>query len=148
MPIRNPNGGAPPPPQPPAPPAPAPKKESKVWTALKYLLGGAALGIASYEGVRFYRKTIRGEQLDPVSNPGPGGPAMPAALPQMVPQMMPFPIPTPFPMPTMQPQAAMPPPESPGHTIVVQAPNGKTGAPQKLSDEQVDELLELLANDD
>lgn len=104
---RNPNGYPPPPNgQPPAPPAPQPQTvvvKKDRWGWAKWIGGGIILGIAGWEGLRWWKK-VRGVRNPDDGEDGPRqvAPAGNMATPQL-PQVIPFPMPVPqlIPMPGM-----------------------------------------------
>lgn len=104
----DPNASSPPP-----PPPRQEKKKSGFWSAVKWLGGGVVLGIAGYEGLKFWRK-VRGEDT-PAEDPrtaNPTAPMMGASpmLGMLPPQVMPVPMPMPYPMPSLTTPAPAPAP--------------------------------------
>lgn len=99
----------------PNPPPPV-KKTSKFWEHVKWLGGGIVLGIAGYEGLKFWKR-IRGEgpERNPdaaaIESPSPspsmgmGGMGM-GMGPSVMPQILPIPQPVPYPYPQPHPPAA------------------------------------------
>lgn len=148
MPVTNRNpGAAPGQPNTPGQTTTAPaKKPSPFWAAVKWLAGGAVLGIASYEGLRFYKR-MKGEKVDPdqpALNPGDGGqrgPSMGGMGMGGMPQMMPFPMPMPYPLPTGGGYAAAPPQANPAPPAPVEVPSAK----QSRADKRQQKLEQRLA---
>ncbi len=108
MPRRERNEPPPPPGAPEVPHhehAPRPVKKTR-WAWAKWLGRGIVLGIAGYEGLRFWKK-IKGvkEEGDVEGNPRPA--SMPAFMP---PQVIPLPIPVPQFMPVNMAPFGPPPP--------------------------------------
>jgi len=128
------------------------KKASPFWAAVKYLGGGVVLGIAGYEGLRYWRK-LKGESTEPVQlNPGHQQQAMGSAPIGLMPQMMPFPLPMPYPLPQMgfappmQPQAPVAPAFAPvernAYVEEEPSPFPRRKSRRRLTKEEVQQLLE------
>lgn len=134
-----------------APPVPE-KKASPIWNAIKWLAGGAILGIASFEGVRLYKK-VRGVNDDPdkpIANPGQQQ-ALPA-MSNVQPSVMHFPFPIPYPMGGMggmgHPTAAAEPQRNP-RTIILEGGSGKGAKGKKrYTDEDIERLILAMEDDD
>lgn len=118
------DGTVPPQDLPNPPPQPV-KKTSKFWEHVKWLGGGIVLGIAGYEGLKFWKR-LRGEgpernpEAAAIESPSPspsmgmGGMGMgmgPSVMPQILPIPQPVPYPYPQPHPPAPPAAAAPAPD-------------------------------------
>ena len=128
-------------------------QKRQLWTAVKWVLGGATMAIVGYESLRAYKRIRNGPggEEEHVPEPNPAGfssapPPMPPmpALPQM-PSFVPMPWPTtPYAAPAPPPGPASN-PERPRVVVINASGRSKKGNGSdddgRLTQQRVDELL-------